>query len=64
MSSSPPGLARGAVGPARVIAFGASNVAPAPAETKRNGGSSRRRVAASADTPGKQAEATRKDRAR
>ena len=31
MSESPHGLARGAVGPGRVIAFGASNVAPAGA---------------------------------
>ena len=31
MSQSPHGLARGAIGPARVIAFGASNVAPAGA---------------------------------
>ena len=37
---------------------------PAPAETKRNGGGSRRRVTASADTPRKEAEAPRKDRAR
>ena len=38
--------------------------APAPAETKRNGGSSRRRVTASGDAPRKEAEAPRKDRAR
>ena len=38
--------------------------APAAAETKKNGGSSRRRVTASADTPRKEAEAARKDRAR
>ena len=31
MSQSPHGLARGAIGPARVIAFGASNVAPSGA---------------------------------
>ena len=36
----------------------------APAEVKRNGGSSRKRVTASADAPRKEAEASRKDRAR
>jgi glucose-6-phosphate dehydrogenase assembly protein OpcA len=37
---------------------------PAPAEVKRNGGSSRKRVTASGDAPRKEAEAPRKDRAR
>ena len=37
---------------------------PAPAEPKRNGGSTRRRVTASADAPRKEAGAARKDRAR
>jgi hypothetical protein len=37
---------------------------PAPAEVKRNGGSSRKRVTASVDASRKGAEAPRKDRAR
>ena len=37
---------------------------PAPAATKRNGGGSRRRVTASADTSRNEAEAPRKDRTR
>lgn len=41
-----------------------SRPAPAPAGTKRNGGSTRRRATASADTSRKDAEAPRRDRAR
>jgi len=49
---------------AETIAPFVAPAAPAPAETKKNGGSTRRRVSASADTPRKEAEAARKDRAR
>ena len=49
---------------AETIAPFVSAPAPAPAATKRNGGSSRRRSAASADTSRDAAQAPRKDRTR